>query len=103
MAAGPRRVIGSGAVGVFARRTLVAPVAFPGVVFAGLSVAVIAAEQARQVLGVAETFFDDCRGVGVVEDVLLEPAVVTQDVVDETAEEGDVAAGAAVMSCGGAE
>ena len=68
--------------------------AFLGVVLAALPVSVIAAEQARQVLGVLETLLDDRRGIGVVQDVLLEPAVVAQDVVDEAAEEGDVAAGA---------
>jgi hypothetical protein len=53
---------------------------------------VVAAEQAVEILGVPESLLDDRRCIGVVEHVLLEPAVVAQDVVDQAAEEGDVAA-----------
>src|ERR1700733_13199304 len=76
------------------RGTLETPVALPGVITAGLSVAVVAAEQARQVLGIAEAILNNRRGVGVVQDVVAEPAVVAQDVVDQGAQKGDVAAGA---------
>ena len=75
------------------RRAGVAPVALARVVVAGLPVAAVAAEQPVEVLGVPEPLLTMVGRVGVVEDVLLEPAVVGEDVVDQPAEEGDVAAG----------
>ena len=52
------------------------------------------AEQAVEVFGVAEILADDRRRVGVVHDVVAEVALVLDDVVDDPAEERDVAAGA---------
>src|SRR5205823_3387046 len=49
-----------------------------------------AAEDALEVFGVLEVFADDRRRVRVRLDVLLEVAVVLDDVVDEPAEEGDI-------------
>ncbi len=73
-------------------RPLVAPVALLRVV--GAVRAVEAAEQARQIFRVLEALLDNDRCVGVVQDVLLEPALVAQHVVDEAAQESDIRAGA---------
>ena len=53
-------------------------------------VGVVAGEHATQFVGVDVVGSDDCRGVGVVDDVVTKGAVVGQDEVDETAEERDV-------------
>ncbi len=71
----------------------IAPAARARVVVAGLPVPAVAAEQPVEVLGIPEPLLHDARCVGVVDHVVLEPAVVAQDVVDQSAEEGDVAAG----------
>src|SRR5438067_1083719 len=63
-----------------------------GVVLALLLVP--AAEQAAQILGVLVILADDHRRVRVVDDVLLERAVVGENVVDDRAEERDVRPGA---------
>src|SRR5436189_3230004 len=47
-------------------------------------------EESVEVLGVAEALVDDHRRVGVVLDVLVEPALVLEDVVDDPAEERNV-------------
>ena len=49
----------------------------------GLGLGVEAGEEAVEVLGVAELLVDDRRGVGVVEDVLLEVGVGLQHVADQ--------------------
>src|SRR5262249_18529835 len=51
-----------------------------------------AGEEPVAVLGVRELVADDHPGVRVGLDVILEPASVLEDVVDDAAEEGDVAA-----------
>ena len=53
-----------------------------------------AGEEPVEVLGVGERLVDDHGRVRVVLDVLLEVEVVLEDVVDDAAEERDVAAGA---------
>ena len=50
------------------------------------------AEEAVVLLGVLEIFAQDCGGVRVIDDVLLEVALVLEDVVNDAAEERDVAA-----------
>ncbi len=59
-----------------------------------LVVDVQAGEDAVQVFGVLEFLANDGGGVGVVDHVIVEVAVVLQDVVDDGAEEENVAAGA---------
>jgi hypothetical protein len=56
-------------------------------------IGVPAGEEARGVLGVLEIPLDHHRAVGVVLDVLLEPGVVLEDVVDDPAQERDVGPG----------
>src|SRR5262245_23939268 len=51
-----------------------------------------AREEAVEVLGVLEVLVDDDRRVGVVDDVVAEPALALEDVVDDAAEERDVGA-----------
>src|SRR5437868_9642493 len=51
-------------------------------------------EEAVGVLGVDELVVDDDAGIRVADDVVAEPAVVLEDVVDDAAEEGDVGPGA---------
>src|SRR5579871_3803874 len=63
------------------------------IISAGLSVTVIPTEEARKILGILETLLDYRCGIGVILDVLPEPAVIVQDVVDEAAEKCHVAAG----------
>ena len=67
-------------LGLLAGRTGVAPPARAGVVRPGSPVAVIAAEQTAQILGVLEPVLHDGGRVGVMQDVFVEPAVVGQDV-----------------------
>src|SRR5439155_16553613 len=74
----------------------VAPAAFLSVVLTAVPIPVVTAEQAGQVLCVAEAVLNDRRSVGVVQDVVLEPPVVAEDVVHQPAQEGDIAAGANV-------
>ena len=76
--AGPARPSSSRAVraGVVAERALVAPVSAHHIIDAGLRVE--AAEQAVQVLGVLEALLDQGRRIGVMQDVFLEPAVMSQ-------------------------
>src|SRR3954451_16206596 len=50
-------------------------------------------EEPVEILGVLEALVDDYGRVRVVLDVLVEPALVLEDVVDDAAEEGDVRAG----------
>ncbi len=52
-----------------------------------------AAEQTVVVLGILEFIREDRRGIGVVDDVLLEVALVLEDVANDAAEEGDIRAG----------
>src|SRR4029453_8140105 len=78
------------ALGVVA---VVEPGVLPGGVFVGPPLRVPAAEQAVGVLGVLEPLVDDRRGVGVADHVLLEVALVLEHVVDDRAQEDDVAAG----------
>src|SRR5918911_723081 len=72
---------------------VVGPGVLPGGVVVGAPLRVPAAEQAVGVLGVLEPLVDDGRGVGVAGHVLLEVALVLDDVVDDRAEEHDVTAG----------
>lgn len=51
-----------------------------------------AREEPVEIVGVLELVADEHRGVRVVDDVLAEVQLVAQDVVDDAAEEGDVAA-----------
>ena len=53
-----------------------------------------AREEAAQLIGVLEVLADDRRSVRVADDVLAEVLLLAQDVVDDAAKEGDIAAGA---------
>ena len=65
----------------------------PGRVVVAALLFVPAREEAVEVLGVFELLVDDHRRVGVVDDVVAELAPVLEDVVDDPAQERDVAAG----------
>src|SRR5256886_10397759 len=52
----------------------------------------VSGEHAAVVLGVDVLVADDRGGIGVGDDVLVEPQIASQDIVDEPAEEGDVTA-----------
>src|SRR3954470_21233226 len=65
----------------------------PGLGLVGALVGVEPAEQPVEVLRVAEVLADEERRVCVSEDVVAKPQVVAQHVVDEPAEQSDVAAG----------
>ena len=60
----------------------------------GARLGVEAGEDAAEVLGVGELLVDDRRGVGVVQDVLLEVGLGLEHVADDPAEERDVGPGA---------
>ena len=76
-----------------ARRCLdVAALVLPALGVVAPLLLVEAGEDAVEVLGVAEVLADEGGGVGVGEDVLPEVLLLAQDVVDDPAEEGDVAA-----------
>ncbi len=55
---------------------------------------IVAAEHALQIFGVLELAFDDRGGVGIRHHILLEPEIVRENVIDQTAEKGDVGSGA---------
>ena len=65
----------------------------PGVDRVRAVLRVPAREVPGRVLGVLEAPIDDHRAVGVVLDVILEPGVVLEDVVDDPAQERDVGPG----------
>jgi hypothetical protein len=66
----------------------------PRLAVVGGRLGVVAREQPVEVLGVDEVLAQDRRGVGVRDDVLAEVQLVVEDVPDDPAEEGDVAADA---------
>jgi hypothetical protein len=63
--------------------------ALPGVV--GLVLLVEAAKQPGQIFGITETFLNDGRSIGIGLDVFVKPTVVAQDVINQGAQEGNVA------------
>ncbi len=65
----------------------------PGIEIVLRLLRVPAAEQAIELFGVLKLIADDQRGVGIRDDVIVEIAVVREDVMDEAAEEGDISAG----------
>jgi hypothetical protein len=71
-----------------ALRTFIAPASAHDVVDAGLRIE--AAEQTVQVFGVLEALLDQGRRIGVMQDVFLEPAVIGEDVVNNSAEKRDI-------------
>src|SRR2546423_1647332 len=73
-------------------RSFVSPFAFCGVV--AFLLVVVPAEDSGKVFGVGKSFLNDRRGIGVMQDVFLEVFFVRKDVIDDAAEESDVAAGA---------
>src|SRR5207253_3565627 len=70
------------------RRTGIGPA---GIVIAA-RFRVVAGKEAAVILGVDIVVADEGGGVGVGQHILLEPLVVGQDIVDEPAEKGDIAA-----------
>jgi hypothetical protein len=52
--------------------------------------AVISAEYASKRFGILKSLIDDGRRVRVCQNVILEPAIVSQNVVDDAAEKGDI-------------
>src|SRR5256714_955841 len=87
LAAEPLLALAGGAVDLRAR-------VLPGRDIVLLLVGIPAGEDAVEVLGVRELLVDDHRRVRVRLHVLLEPAVVLEDVVHDPAQEGDVEAAA---------
>jgi hypothetical protein len=89
--AGPLRcvtAVGSCILVGFLRRTGVGPARI--VVTAGAGI--ITREDPAVILRVDVLVADDRRRIGVGEDVLAEPEIVTQDIVDEATKKGDVSA-----------
>ena len=93
-----RRLVGSGVLDVLfltgSRRRRRNPLVLPGSRVVGARLRVVAGEHAVQIVDVDEVLPQDRGGVGVSDDVVVEVGVVGQDVVDDAAQEGDVATGA---------
>src|SRR5262249_27897583 len=86
------RSVGPAVCGAVTGYALITPMTGHRIVDAGFRVK--AAEQTVQILGILEALLDQSRRIGEMKNVLLEPAIVGQDVVDHAAQKRDVAAGA---------
>ena len=75
-----------------AGRALIAPASLHGII--GIGFRIVAAEQSAQVFGVLKTLLDQRRSICVGKNILLEPFIMGQHIIDDAAQERDIRAGA---------